>query len=246
MFVHGFACDHTDWTAQVEALRDRHRVVTCDLRGHGSAPGEPDDCSIETYGADVAQLVEGLGLAPAILVGHSMGCRVVLEAARQRPQGVAGLVLVDGSITGTGDADAAERASRARIAAKGFHAFAADFFRGMFTVPFEGSEAIVRRASQLPARIGLALFPRIARWDAQRMNDALAAVQVPVLVIQSTQMNATLQRESMQPGQTSAWLDRVREHAPHARVEIVAGAGHFVHVEAAGRVNALLRDFLTE
>jgi pimeloyl-ACP methyl ester carboxylesterase len=86
VLVHGFACDHMHWSAQVEALSERHCVVTCDLRGHGYTPGNPQDCSIETYGADVAELVEALQLAPAVLVGHSMGCRIVLEAACQRPR----------------------------------------------------------------------------------------------------------------------------------------------------------------
>ena len=244
--VHGFACDHMDWTAQVEALSERHRVVTCDLRGHGYTPGNPQDCSIETYGADVAELVETLQLAPAVLVGHSMGCRIVLEAACQRPGAVAGLVLIDGSRTGSGDPDAAELATHEKIAAKGFRIFLEDFFRDMFPVPFDRSEEIIERACTLPAEIGLTLFPRISRWDAQHMNAALAAVQVPLMVIQSTYMGATLKRESLQAGQSSPWLDRVREYAPNARIEIVSGAGHFVHMEVAEQVNALIQSFLAD
>jgi pimeloyl-ACP methyl ester carboxylesterase len=244
VFVHGFACDHTDWTAQLEALSERHRVVTCDLRGHGCTPGKPQDCSIETYGADVAELVTSRRLAPAVLVGHSMGCRVALEAARQRPGAAAGLVLIDGSLTGNGDPEAAEQAMREQIGAKGFRAFSEDFFRDMFPVPFDGSDEIVERARKLPVEIGLALFPRISRWDAQHMNTALAAVQVPLMVIQSTYMGPTLKRESLQAGQSSPWLDRVRKYAPNAHIEIVLGAGHFVHMEAAEQVNALLQDFL--
>ena len=244
VFVHGFACDHMDWTAQVEALSERHRVVTCDLRGHGYTPGKPQDCSIETYGADVAELVEALQLAPAILVGHSMGCRVVLEAACQRPWAAAGLVLIDGSVTGSGEPAAAELATREKIAAKGFRTFSADFFRDMFPVRFDRSDEIIERACKLPVEIGSTLFPRISRWDAQHMNAALAAVQAPLMVIQSTCMGPTLKRESLQAGQSSPWLDRVREYAPNARIEIVSGAGHFVHMEVAEQVNALIQNFL--
>ena len=244
--VHAFACDHMDWTAQVEALSERHRVVTCDLRGHGQTPGTPQDCSIETYGADVAELVEALQLAPAVLVGHSMGCRVVLEAACQRPGAVAGLVLIDGSITATGDPGAAELAAGEKIAAKGFRTFLEDFFRHMFPVPFDRSNEIIKRACKLPAEIGSTLFPRISRWDAQHLNAALTAVQVPLMVIQSTCMDPTLKRESLQAGQSSPWLDRVREYAPHARIEIISGAGHFVHMEAAEQVNALIQNFLAD
>jgi pimeloyl-ACP methyl ester carboxylesterase len=242
--VHGFACDHMDWTAQVEALSEGHRVVTCDLRGHGYTPGKPQDCSIETYGADVAELVEALQLAPAVLVGHSMGCRIVLEAACQRPGVVAGLVLIDGSFTGSGDPAVAELATHEKIAAKGFRRFSEDFFRDMFPVPFDRTAEIIERACTLPAEIGLTLLPRLSRWDAQHMNAALTAVQVPLMVIQSTYMGPTLKRESLQPGQSSPWLDRVREYAPNARIEIVYGAGHFVHMEVAEQVNALIQNFL--
>jgi pimeloyl-ACP methyl ester carboxylesterase len=244
VLVHGFACDHRDWTAQVEALSEHHRVVTCDLRGHGYTPGKPQDCSIETYGADVAGLVEGLQLAPAVLVGHSMGCRIVLEAASQRPGAVAGLVLIDGSFTGTGDPATAELATREKIAAKGFRTFSEDFFRDMFPVPFDRTDEITARACELPVEIGSTLFPRISRWDAQHMKAALAAVRVPLMVIQSTYLGPTLERESLQAGQSSPWLDRVREYAPNARIEVVPGAGHFVHMELAEQVNALIQSFL--
>src|SRR5215218_4081831 len=241
VLVHGFASDHTDWTAQVEALSKRCRVATCDLRGHGCTPGKPHDCSIETYGADVAELVVSLQRAPAVLVGHSMGCRIVLEAARQQPGAVAGLVLIDGSVTGIGDPEAAEQAMRQQIAAKGFRAFSEDFFRDMFPVSFDRSDEIIERAGKLPVEIGEALFPRIACWDAQHMNAALAAVQVPLMVIQSTSMGPTLKRESLQVGQSSPWLDRVRKYAPNGHIEIVLSAGHFVHMEMAEQVNALLQ-----
>ncbi|MDA0225577.1 MAG: alpha/beta fold hydrolase, partial [Proteobacteria bacterium] len=97
VFVHGFACSHSDWAAQVPHFAPTRAVLACDLRGHGATPGRAEECTLENYGADVAALVSALALKRAVLVGHSMGCRVVLEAARAAPDRVAGLVLVDGS-----------------------------------------------------------------------------------------------------------------------------------------------------
>jgi len=85
VFVHGFACAHTDWDTQVAHLAPYHQTIAVDLRGHGASPGSPDECSIERYGADVAEVMHHLNLAAAVLVGHSMGCRVVIEAALQAP-----------------------------------------------------------------------------------------------------------------------------------------------------------------
>src|SRR5512142_756788 len=97
VFVHGFACSHTDWDAQVAHLAPYHQTLAVDLRGHGASPGSADECSIERYGADVAEVMHYLDLPPAVLVGHSMGCRVAIEAALQAPHRAAGLVLIDGS-----------------------------------------------------------------------------------------------------------------------------------------------------
>ena len=85
VFVHGFGCGRADWDAQVAYFSPRHQTVAVDLRGHGDSPGSADLCSIERYGADVAEVMRALDLPRAVLVGHSMGCRVVIEAALQAP-----------------------------------------------------------------------------------------------------------------------------------------------------------------
>jgi pimeloyl-ACP methyl ester carboxylesterase len=244
VFVHGFACDHTDWIAQIDALAAHHSVLACDLRGHGRTPGEPADCSIETCGADVAALVaERIG-APAVLVGHSMGCRVVLEACRRAPERVAGLVLVDASRLGSGDPGEAAEAMRAAIDFVGFPAFAEALFKQMFLGPSAEAARIVERAKRLSPSVGVALFASMVRWDAARMDEALGAVRVPLMVIQSTTMGPDRKRVALRAGETTPWLDLVRSRAPHARIETLVGLGHFPQLEAPARVNALLANFL--
>jgi hypothetical protein len=74
------------------------------------------------------------------------------------------------------------------------------------------SDEIIERAFKLPVKIGSTLFPRISRWDAQHMNAALAAVQAPLMVIQSTYMGATLKRQSR------AYRNRFRGRALRSHV----------------------------
>lgn len=97
VFVHGFGCAHSDWDAQMAHLSPRHLTVAVDLRGHGASAGTPDECSVEQHGADVAEVMRALNLPPAVLVGHSMGSRVAVEAVLQAPERTAGVVLVDSS-----------------------------------------------------------------------------------------------------------------------------------------------------
>jgi pimeloyl-ACP methyl ester carboxylesterase len=248
VFVHGFACNHDDWQAQVDFFRTRQWVVTCDLRGHGASGGDPAHCDIETYGADVSTLLHALDLSPAILIGHSLGCRVVLQAYLNAPQRIAGLVLVDGSRVGSGDPQAAEQGMRQHIHTIGYITMMREFFAGMF---LEGSdpsvkERIVSRALALPEAVGATLFARLARWDAQYLDMALPQVAVPLLVIQSTYLNPERIRIPLQPGANTPWFELVRRHVPAARIDVVSGAGHFTMLDKPQAVNQLLAAFVAE
>lgn len=245
VFVHGFACSHEDWRAQLIHFAPTHSAVACDLRGHGATPGRPAECSIETYGADVVELVHALDLSNAVLVGHSMGCRVVLQAALDAPGRVAGVVLVDGSRLGVDDARRASHAAAEAITLRGYGDFARQVFEGMFLPSSDPAlkARIVERASTLPEAIGAVLFPRMVAWDADNMERALSAVQRPTLVIQSSYLNTERVRVPLKSGDTTPWLDLVRARDPGARIEIVPGVGHFPQIEAADAVNRLIEGF---
>jgi pimeloyl-ACP methyl ester carboxylesterase len=242
VFVHGFACSHEDWAAQLAHFSQTREVVACDLRAHGATPGRPSECSIEHYGGDVAALVNNLELERCVLIGHSMGCRVVLEANRLIAEKVAGVVLVDGSRLAEREPEAAHAAARASIDRGGYPAFAENLFRQMFFSVSQTAETIVRRAVSTSAAFGPELWPAMARWDAASMDGAFAAVRAPVLVIQTTTRDANLRRAPLRTGQTSPWLDYVRSKG--ARVEIIPDTGHFPQIEKPEVVNRLIAGFI--
>ena len=248
VFVHGFACRLEDWQAQLRHFEKNHVVVACDLRGHGETPGRPHECSIAHYGGDVAALVNHIELNGCILVGHSMGTRVVLEANRvlsaHDPERVGGIVLIDGSRSGSGDPDAAEAAAHAAIDKVGYPAFAEHLFRQMFFKSSPQADAIVARALRQSAGFGPLLWPSMARWDAAMMETALAAVRAPLLAIQSTTRDAQMRRSPLKAGQSSPYLDLIRSAVPSARIAVVPETGHFTQIEAAGEVNRLIAEFI--
>jgi pimeloyl-ACP methyl ester carboxylesterase len=245
-FVHGLACDATDWRAQVDAFSPTTTVAACDLPGHGASRAVPADCTIEAYGRAVAAAVTELRVPPAILVGHSMGCRVVLAATRASPDVVAGLVLVDGSRIGAGDPEAAGQAMADEVAGDGYLRFMRQFFESMFVPSSDPvlALAIVDRALRMPARLGRPLLRDLAGWDAAEVEGALDAVGVPVLAIQSTTMDTARERVSLTTGLSSPWLDLVRAHLPSAAVEILPGTSHFPQIERADDVNAAIAGFV--
>jgi pimeloyl-ACP methyl ester carboxylesterase len=91
---HGLGCDSTVWSAQVEHLRKRHRVVAFDARGHGSSPRSPE-YTIAALAEDLNGVVTRLALPKFWLVGHSMAGGVLSEFAGRFPYKLLGLVYVD-------------------------------------------------------------------------------------------------------------------------------------------------------
>src|ERR1051325_3533508 len=130
LFVHGFACALDDWDAQVKALSPRFRCVALDLPGHG-ASAKPATVAIAAMGSAVAQVKEHIGARATVLVGHSMGCRVIVEALLQSPTGVAGLVFVDGSILG-GEPETGINRAKEAVSKAGIDALSQRLYNDMF------------------------------------------------------------------------------------------------------------------
>lgn len=243
VFVHGFACAHTDWNAQVAHLAGRHQTIAVDLRGHGASPGTVAECSIERYGADVAEVMRALRLAPAVVVGHSMGCRVAIEAALQAPEHTAGLILVDGSQF----AAAMKPVLMERFAsAEGYTTITNALFADMFTDRSDPALAasVIARALRLARPIGEKMLGDLLRYDVGRLTGSLAGLRVPVMALQSTYSNEKRERMTMRLGHSTPYLEMLRAHVPSVRVEIVPDTGHFPQLDESARTNALIEDFL--
>ena len=80
---------------RVRVAADGRRALAVDLRGHGESSWPGAGYDFDTMAADLIALSEQLELGPADLVGHSMGGRVALVLAWQRPDLVRRLVLAE-------------------------------------------------------------------------------------------------------------------------------------------------------
>jgi pimeloyl-ACP methyl ester carboxylesterase len=246
LFVHGFACSLDDWDAQAKALSPRFRCVALDLPGHG-ASARPATVSIAAMGSAVAQVKEQIDAGATILIGHSMGCRVIVEALLQSPSGVAGLVFVDGSILG-GDPETGVARAKGAISKAGIDALTQRLFNDMFLQSSEPKlrERLVARAQGVDAALREELFVDLVRWDLTKAKDALKQIKVPALVLQSTFINAELKRVPMQAGMTTPFMDAVAALVPTSQAKIVTGSGHFAMIEAAPSVNDEIAKFAVQ
>src|SRR5690606_27872566 len=102
--VHGWTCRRSHWAAQLALLAEFGEVLAVDLPGHGdSAASPPATATVTGLASTLAELdkVQACGLS-VVLIGHSMGGAVVLEAARLLDN-VRTVVLVDTFVIPYGD-----------------------------------------------------------------------------------------------------------------------------------------------
>jgi pimeloyl-ACP methyl ester carboxylesterase len=86
LLVHGSWVDHASWNLVVPALAQRFPVLTYDRRGHSQSERPPTQGSAEEDIADLAALIEHLGLAPSHVAGNSFGGSLALRLAAQHPE----------------------------------------------------------------------------------------------------------------------------------------------------------------
>jgi pimeloyl-ACP methyl ester carboxylesterase len=99
VLCNGIACSTDHWAGLVGLLAADRPVVQWDYRAHGrsAAPADPADVTVERTLADLDTVLAAAGVRRAVVVGHSFGVQVALEAARRRPDVVAGVAAVAGA-----------------------------------------------------------------------------------------------------------------------------------------------------
>lgn len=95
LMLHGITDMGRCWGRTADALARSHDVILLDQRAHGHAEAPEHGYTLDDLAADAAGVIRALGLAPAAVVGHSLGARVGLALAAASPDLVARLVLED-------------------------------------------------------------------------------------------------------------------------------------------------------
>jgi pimeloyl-ACP methyl ester carboxylesterase len=95
VFIHGWACDRSHWAEQVERFGAERQVIALDLGGHGDSGKNRQSWTIASLGEDVRAVVLALDIQRVVLIGHSLGGPVALEAAARMPERVAAVIGID-------------------------------------------------------------------------------------------------------------------------------------------------------
>ena len=101
VLLHGLGGSAANWVDVAPLLVSQHRVVAFDLPGHGRSAALPSPAGHDAFVAAVAGAIEELEAAPALVAGHSFGGQLGVWLAAERPDLVAGLLLVAAAGIGT-------------------------------------------------------------------------------------------------------------------------------------------------
>jgi len=227
VFLHHFGGSGSGWAAVIDRLSYRFRCIAPDLPGFGTAR-HSGPCTVAASAQRVAALVERLGLADYLFVGHSMGGKIALAVAARRPPGLAGLVLLAPSPP---TPEPIPEADRAHLLASWGNREAMVALVDRITVrPLSRSD----RERQVADLLGTSR----ASWEAwlhsgsrEDIGASLERITVPMTIVSGDGDRnitaAVLRRELLQ-------------RAPTASMEMIAGAGHLLPVEARDEVAAII------
>lgn len=225
VFIHGWMCDQTFWDAQAAPMSESYTVVTIDLAGHGKSGMEREDWPLTAFGTDVQAVVERLGLDEVIVVGHSLGGPVALEAARLMPNRVVGVIAVDALHNADFEYDPEQKAGFLATWNQDFAGTCTGFVTSMF--PETADPALVDRVKasmcEGPAQSSVAQLQQFLDYDVRA---ALEAVDVPVRCINA----------DMWPTNS----DGNRVYHEEFEAVIIEGPGHFLMMETPEQFNAHL------
>ena len=115
VLIHGFGDHLMTWRAIFDRLAEHHRVLAFDLPGFGVSEKPEARYTLEEMTARVRKLLAGIR-GPLVLVGHSMGGEIALNAALEEPDRIEALVLIapagfDVGLAGMADSITSRRAA---------------------------------------------------------------------------------------------------------------------------------------
>lgn len=231
VFLHGWCCNRSFWQPQIRFFAESQQVVAIDLAGHGESGLGRKDWTMAAFGKDVVAVVRKLKLPRVVLVGHSMGGPVMLEAGALLKDELAGLIAVDAFT----DPDEAYTYQQITDYCRPFqedfpNAMRAallheeDFFRTGTDKQLRNRIVSVMTAA--PPEMGRSAFLGMFDFANTRQRSLMATVKAPFVCI-----NARRDDAKVADG---------RKYAPQFEVVALPESGHFLMMEHPDEFNSLL------
>lgn len=260
--IHGWACQATDYTRlfhELQRIDVQARRVAIDLPGNNSS-FVANNATIPKVAAAVVSVLIELQLGDVVLVGHSMGVRIILECWRQlqipfQTHGltkVLGLVFLDGShyklrkklfAFDKGDARSRMLTNDEKVAGM------SEAFKRMFSehTPPDFQEATLEHLRTMDLEYNELLRAAFIKWDHEQMDNVMTMLGescTPLINVTSTDIDEDNNRIPMEPFEVSRWMQFVKEKVPRVQLTVVRNVMHFPHVDAPDTIAKILKRFL--
>jgi len=231
VFVHCWSCDKSYWDYQVKIFSPIYKVVTIDLAGHGESGLERKNYTLQAFGDDVAAVVNKLDLKKIILIGHSMGGPVVIEAANRLKGKVIGIIGAD-TFQNLGETIPAEQIDPfLKPFKENFVETTKGFVKTMFP-PMADSNLVKKVSEDMssePPQVAVSAMENMFKDNA---INALKELDVPIISI-------NCDRYPIKEEQN-------RKLVKSYKLKIMKGVGHFVMLEDPAKFNQLLQESIDE
>lgn len=236
VFLNSLGTDLRMWDQIIPRFADRFRLIRLDKRGHGLSDAPSGPYTLRDHTNDLAGLLDQLGVDTPILIGDSVGGMIALDYAITRPEKVKALVLCD-TAAKIGTAEMwNERIDTLR--AHGMAYLAPAILPRWFSPGFKESDpAAYQGYHNMLVRTPLEGY--IATCQAIReadLRESVTTLHLPALVICGAADAAT----------PPDLVRGLAEALPHARFEIIEGAGHLPSIEQPAALAEAIDHFLKE
>lgn len=234
LLIPGITSPAITWGFVAERLAERYDVHVLDVRGRGLSEGGDLDYSLDAMADDAIALVQACGLEKPVVLGHSMGARTAIRAARKDPDPFGGLILVDPPVSGPG-----RRAypsawpwygDSIRLAQKGCSAKDMRAFCPTWT-----DEQVALRAEWLHTCQYTAIKTAYDGFHTDDIHADLPHLKLPLRLVKA----------GAAPVIGAEDLAEIQTLAPHIETRIVEGAGHMIPWDDLDGFLAAVMDFQT-
>lgn len=233
LLLHGYTDSWRSFAPLLPHLPASIRGVAPSMRGHGDASRPESGYRAADLAADVAALMDALGLGSAVVLGHSMGSQVARRLAADCPERVRGLVLVGAFVSLHGNPVARELRDEAvsKLEDPIDPGFVRAFQESTVARPVPPAllDTAVAESLKVPARVW-----RAALEAQMEPEGAPARIEAPALLLWGD-------RDAIA---TRADQDALVAAMPRARLVVYAGTGHATHWEEPARVAADVAAFV--
>jgi N-formylmaleamate deformylase len=217
LLIPGITSPAITWGFVAERLAARFDVHVLDVRGRGLSEAGDLDYSLDAMAEDAIALVAAAGLTKPFVMGHSMGARTAIRAARKNPEPFAGLILLDPPVSGPGrrayPPGWAWYGDSIRLAQKGCSAAEMRAFCPTWT-----DEQVALRAEWLHTCQYTAIKTAYDGFHTDDIHADLPQIALPMRLVVAGGAPVIQAKD----------ITEIQSLTPHIELRTVAGAGHMI------------------